>query len=62
VTRLALPLALFMETVKQNVEKVTPMLESGFVSIKTKAEDKFFPQASATTLPEGTTANNPGEA
>jgi hypothetical protein len=46
-----------METVKQNLEKVTPMLESGFISIKTKAEEKFFPQ-----LPEGTTANNPGQA
>ena len=57
MTRLALPLTPFMETVKQNVEKVTPMLEFGFISIKTKAEEKFFPQ-----LPEGTTANNPGQA
>jgi len=52
VTRLALPLSPFVETVKENMEKVTPMLESGFTSIKTKAEEKLFPQ-----LPEGTTAN-----
>ena len=41
-----------METAKENVEKVTHMLESGFITIKTKAEEKLFPQ-----LPEGTTAN-----
>ena len=37
VTRLALPLTPFMKTVERNMEKVTPMLESGFISIKTKA-------------------------
>ena len=52
VTRLALPLSPFVETVKENMEKVTPMFESGFISMKTKAEEKLFPQ-----LPEGTTAN-----
>jgi len=52
VTRLAAPLSPFVETVKENMEKVTPMLESGFITIKTKAEEKLFPQ-----LPEGTTAN-----
>ena len=50
VTRLARPLSPFVETMKENMEKVTPMLESGFISIKTK--EKFYPQ-----LLEGTTAN-----
>merc|ERR1712034_57708 len=36
----------------ENMEKVTPMLESGFVTIKAKAEEKLFPQ-----LPEGTTTS-----
>jgi len=52
VTRLAAPMSPLVETVKVKMEKVTPMLESGFVTIKTKAEEKLFPQ-----LPEGTTAN-----
>jgi len=52
VTRLAAPMSPFVETVKENMEKVTPMLESGFVTIKAKAEEKLFPQ-----LPEGTTAS-----
>merc|ERR1711928_49020 len=52
VTRIAAPMSPYVETVKENMEKVTPMLESGFVSIKTKAEEKLFPQ-----LPEGTSAN-----
>eukprot|EP00090_Calanus_glacialis_P047525 TRINITY_DN9916_c0_g1_i5.p1 TRINITY_DN9916_c0_g1~~TRINITY_DN9916_c0_g1_i5.p1 ORF type:complete len:451 (-),score=144.23 TRINITY_DN9916_c0_g1_i5:71-1375(-) len=52
VSRLAAPLSPFVETVKENAEKVTPMLESGFITIKTTAEEKLFPQ-----LPEGTTAN-----
>jgi hypothetical protein len=52
VTRLASPLSPFVVTMKENVEKVTPMLESGFITIKTTAEEKLFPQ-----LPEGTTAN-----
>jgi len=52
VTRLAAPMSPFVETVKENMEKVSPMLESGFVSIKTKAEEKLLPQ-----LPEGTSAN-----
>merc|ERR1719339_144839 len=52
VIRLAAPMSPYVETVKENMEKVTPMLESGFVSIKTKAEEKLFPQ-----LPEGTSAN-----
>merc|ERR1719470_707062 len=30
----------FVETVKENMEKVAPMLESGFVTIKAKAEEK----------------------
>merc|ERR1711928_14420 len=51
VTRIAAPMSPYVETVKENMEKVTPMLESGFVSIKTKAEEKLFPQ-----LPEGTSA------
>jgi len=50
VTRLAQPLTPFVETAKENVEKLAPILESGFISMKNKAEEKFFPQ-----LPEGTT-------
>merc|ERR1719318_2215632 len=46
------PMSPFVETLKENMEKVTPMLESGFVTIKAKAEEKLFPQ-----LPEGTSAN-----
>merc|ERR1712034_50391 len=52
VTRLVSPMSPFVENLKENMEKVTPMLESGFVTIKTKAEEKLFPQ-----LPEGTSAN-----
>ena len=44
VSRLAAPLSPFVETVKENMEKVTPMLESGFITIKTQAEEKLFPQ------------------
>ena len=52
MTRLAAPMSPFVETVKEKMENVTPMLESGFVSIKTKAEEKLFSQ-----LPEGASAN-----
>merc|ERR1712034_303363 len=51
VTRLAAPMSPLVETAKVKMEKVTPMLESGFVTIKTKAEEKLFPQ-----LSEGTSA------
>jgi len=50
VTRLVQPLTPFVETAKENVEKLAPIFESGFISMKNKAEEKFFPQ-----LPEGTT-------
>ena len=50
VTRLAQPLTPFVETAKENVEKLAPILESGFISMKNKAEEKLFHQ-----LPEGTT-------
>ena len=52
VTRLAQHLTPFVETAKENVEKFAPVLESGFISIKNKAEEKFFPQ-----LAEGTTVH-----
>ena len=52
VSRLAAPLSPFVETVKENMDKVTPMLESGFITIKTQAEEKLFPQ-----IPEATTVN-----
>merc|ERR1712034_225202 len=51
VARLAAPISPFVETVKENMEKVTRMLESGFITMKAKAEEKLYPQ-----LPEGTSA------
>eukprot|EP00091_Calanus_sinicus_P003128 TRINITY_DN1328_c0_g1_i4.p1 TRINITY_DN1328_c0_g1~~TRINITY_DN1328_c0_g1_i4.p1 ORF type:complete len:311 (-),score=82.12 TRINITY_DN1328_c0_g1_i4:10-840(-) len=52
LTRLAAPMTPLIENMKGNVEKVAPMLESGFITIKTKAEEDFIHK-----LPEGTTAN-----
>ena len=56
VSKLAQPLTPYVETIKNvaspYMEKLSPMVESGFISIKTKAEENILPQ-----LPEGTTDN-----
>merc|ERR1719291_1167881 len=56
VSKFARPISPYVETVKNiatpYVEKFSPMVESGFISIKTTAEENIIPQ-----LPEGTTDN-----
>jgi len=56
VSKFAQPISPYVETVKNiatpYVEKFSPMVESGFISIKTTAEENIIPQ-----LPEGTTDN-----
>merc|ERR1719186_2361515 len=56
VSKFARPISPYVETVKNiatpYVEKFSPMVESGFISIKTTAEENIIPQ-----LPEGTSDN-----
>merc|ERR1719318_686810 len=47
VTRLAAPMSPLVETVKGKMGKVTPMLESGFVTIKAKLDTAKEKVASA---------------
>jgi len=51
VSKLAQPLSPCVEAVASYVEKITPMVESGLDSIKSKAEENILPR-----LPEGTSA------
>merc|ERR1719186_1688235 len=56
VSKFARPISPYVETVKNiatpYVEKFSPMVESGYISIKTTAEENIIPQ-----LPDGTSDN-----